>query len=96
VTTRPLPSKLQVQQAGHVPAPRWLNLLEACHPAVRLPAVTVNRTERLVKSPKLPWGDTGLALHLAGEAGVTGTTSRVLAASHERALDLATDCGRVT
>jgi len=25
----------------------------------------VNRTKRLIKSPKLYWSDTGLALHLA-------------------------------
>jgi len=33
---------------------------------VRLPAYAVNRTKRLIKSPKLYWGDTGVALHLAG------------------------------
>ncbi len=26
----------------------------------------MNRTKRLIKAPKLYWGDTGLALHLAG------------------------------
>jgi hypothetical protein len=46
---------------------RWLNLLETSYLAVRLPAYAVNRTKRLIKSPKLYWGDTGLALHLAGE-----------------------------
>lgn len=46
-------------------AHRYLNLLETSYMLVRLPAFAVNRTKRLVKSPKLYWGDTGLALHLA-------------------------------
>ena len=32
----------------------------------RLPAYGVNRTKRLIKSPKLYWRDTGLALQIAG------------------------------
>jgi hypothetical protein len=47
---------------------RWLNLLETSYLLVRLPAYAVNRTKRLIKSPKLYWGDTGVALHLAGDA----------------------------
>jgi uncharacterized protein len=43
---------------------RWLNLLETSYQIVRLPAYAVNRTRRLIKSPKLYWGDTGVALHL--------------------------------
>ncbi len=45
---------------------RWLNLLEVSYLVVRLPAYAVNRTKRLIKSPKLYWADTGLALDLAG------------------------------
>jgi predicted AAA+ superfamily ATPase len=45
---------------------RWLNLLETSYLLVRLPAYAVNRTKRLVKSPKVFWGDTGVALHLGG------------------------------
>ncbi len=45
---------------------RWLNLLETSYQLVRLPAYSVNRTKRLIKSPKLYWADTGLALRLAG------------------------------
>ena len=45
---------------------RYLNLLEVSFLLVRLPSWAVNRTKRLIKSPKLYWGDTGLALHLAG------------------------------
>ena len=44
---------------------RYLNLLEASHLLVRVPAYSVNRTKRLIKSPKLYWADVGLALHLA-------------------------------
>ena len=44
---------------------RYLNLLEASYMLVRLPAYAVNRTKRLIKSPKLYWGDTGVALSLA-------------------------------
>jgi len=51
---------------------RYLNLLEASYLLVRLPAYAVNRTKRLVKSPRLYWGDTGVALHLAGLAEPTG------------------------
>ena len=47
---------------------RWLNLLETSYLLVRLPAYAVNRTKRLIKSPKLYWGDTGVALHLAEAA----------------------------
>lgn len=45
---------------------RYLNLLETSYLLVRLPAYALNRTKRLLKSPKLYWADTGLALHLAG------------------------------
>ena len=31
---------------------------------MRLPAYAVNRTKRLVKSPRTFWGDTGAALYL--------------------------------
>ena len=44
---------------------RWLNMLETSYLLVRLPAYAVNRTKRLIKAPKMFWGDTGVALHLA-------------------------------
>lgn len=47
---------------------RWLNLLEISYLLVRLPAYAVNRTKRLIKAQKLYWGDTGVALHMAGDA----------------------------
>jgi uncharacterized protein len=51
---------------------RWLNLLETSYLLVRLPAYAVNRTKRLIKAPKIYWGDTGVALHLAGSDEPTG------------------------
>ncbi|HUO85143.1 MAG TPA: ATP-binding protein, partial [Thermoanaerobaculia bacterium] len=44
---------------------RYLNLLETSYQLVRIPAYSVNRTRRLIKTPKLYWGDVGLAMHLA-------------------------------
>jgi predicted AAA+ superfamily ATPase len=52
-----------------VPLPtvhRWLNLLETSYQLVRLHPYAVNRTKRIIKTPKVYWADTGLALHLAG------------------------------
>ena len=46
---------------------RWLNLLETSYLLARIPAYSVNRTKRLIKSPKLYWSDTGLAMHLSQE-----------------------------
>ena len=51
---------------------RYLNLLETSYLLVRLPAYAVNRTKRLIKSPKLYWGDTGVGLHLAQGAEPDG------------------------
>ncbi len=51
---------------------RYLNLLEISHLLVRVPAYSVNRTKRLIKSPKLHWGDTAAALHLAQQDEPSG------------------------
>lgn len=51
---------------------RYLNLLEASQLLVRVPAYSVNRTKRLIKSPKLYWSDVGLAAHLAQMREPTG------------------------
>lgn len=40
---------------------RYLNLLETSYLLAQIPAYAVNRTKRLIKAPKLYWGDTGLA-----------------------------------
>jgi len=45
---------------------RYINLLETTNLMERLPAYTVNRTKRLLKSPKLLWSDAGLATFLSG------------------------------
>ena len=50
---------------------RYLNLLETSYQIVRLAPYAVNRTKRLIKTPKLYWNDPGLALHL-GHAGTAG------------------------
>jgi len=44
---------------------RYLNLLETSYQIVRLEPYAVNRTKRLIKTPKLYWNDPALALHLA-------------------------------
>lgn len=51
---------------------RYLNLLEASYQLVRIPVYAVNRTKRLIKTPKLYWTDVGLARHLAGAAAAEG------------------------
>ncbi len=45
---------------------RYLNLLEATHLFVRVPAFARGRTVRLVKSPRPFWTDPGLAAFLCG------------------------------
>lgn len=51
---------------------RHLGLLEASFQLVRLPPYSVNRSKRLVKSPKLYWSDPALALWLSGANAVSG------------------------
>lgn len=45
---------------------RYLNLLETTCLVERLPAFALNRTKRLIKSPKVIWSDPGLVSFLAG------------------------------
>lgn len=47
-------------------AHRYLNILETTFLFERLPAYTVNRTSRLIKSPKIYWNDPALAVFLSG------------------------------
>jgi hypothetical protein len=47
---------------------RYIDLLEVSNQLLQVPAYSVNRTKRLIKSPKVYWSDTGLALRLAGES----------------------------
>ena len=51
---------------------RHLNALETSYQLIRLPAYGVNRTKRLLKSPKAYWTDTALAMYLAGESQPRG------------------------
>ena len=51
---------------------RYLNLLETSFQLVRLPTYAQSRTKRLVKSPKLYWSDTALALWLSGAEAPAG------------------------
>ncbi len=51
---------------------RWMDLLEASYQLVRVPGYAVNRTKRLIKTPKAYWSDTGLAMHVAGETEPRG------------------------
>jgi predicted AAA+ superfamily ATPase len=46
---------------------RHLDLMLVTHQLVRLEPWLTNRTTRLIKSPKLYWNDSALAMHLAGE-----------------------------
>lgn len=43
----------------------YLNLLETSYQAIRLNSYAVNRTKRLIKSPKLYWNDSALALAIS-------------------------------
>ena len=51
---------------------RYLNLLEVSFLLRRIRPYAVSRGKRLVKTPKLYWGDVGLALHLAGDSEPAG------------------------
>jgi predicted AAA+ superfamily ATPase len=51
---------------------RYLNLLEISFLLVRVPAYAANRTKRLIKTPKLYWGDVGVALNVSGLSEPTG------------------------
>ncbi|MCG3134642.1 MAG: hypothetical protein HMLKMBBP_01958 [Planctomycetes bacterium] len=46
---------------------RHLSLLEVSYQLARVAPYAVNRTKRLIKSPKVYWNDAALALHLSGE-----------------------------
>ena len=54
---------------------RYSNLLETTCLVERLPAFTVNRTKRLIKSPKVMWTDPGLVSFLAGHYDPDSLTS---------------------
>ena len=51
---------------------RYLNLLEASCLLIRLQPFFINRTKRLVKSPKLYFCDSGVALNISGQQEPSG------------------------
>lgn len=59
-------------QMPRVTVQRYLNLLETSYQLVRLESYAINRTKRLVKSPKLYWSDVALALWLSGSREASG------------------------
>jgi uncharacterized protein len=59
-------------QVPRVTVQRYLDLLETSFQLVRLPPYSVNRTKRLIKTPKAYWSDTGLALSLGNVSEPTG------------------------
>ena len=70
LTTGQVVNQAELGRDAALPQPtvhRYLNLLETSYLLIRLPTYAVNRTRRLIKSPKLYWDDTGVALHLAQE-----------------------------
>jgi len=70
-----LVNQTELGRDTQIPRPtvhRYLNLLETSYQLVRLEPYAVNRTKRLIKSPKLYWSDPGLARHLAGRDEPTG------------------------
>jgi len=85
-------------------AHRYVNLLQASSLLTLLPAYAVNRTKRLVKSPKPYWFDAGLSSFLAGHFGVeslrasreAGSAFETLVLAHLRVLtELLTPAGRL-
>ena len=60
-------NQTELGRSTAIPQPtvnRYLNLLETSYQLVRIPAYVNNRSKRLIKSPKLYWSDTGLALNM--------------------------------
>lgn len=51
---------------------RHLSLMEVSHQLVRVSAYAVNRTKRLIKTPKFYWSDAGLGFFLSGESELRG------------------------
>jgi len=54
---------------------RYINLLETTCLVERLPAFALNRTKRLIKSPKVIWSDPGLVSFLAGHYDIESLRS---------------------
>ncbi len=62
-------NQTEVSRDAKIPQPtvhRYINLLETAFLLERLPVYSVNRTKRLIKTPKIYWNDCGLAAFLMG------------------------------
>lgn len=59
-------------QVPRVTVQRYLRLLETSYQVVPLPAYSVNRTRRLIKTPKTYWSDPALGRWLGGGTETTG------------------------
>lgn len=46
--------------------------------ALRFPVYAVNRTKRLIKAPKIYWGNPAFALHLGGESEPCGALKNLV------------------
>lgn len=64
---------------------RWLDLLDVSYQLLQLPAFTARRSTRLRKRPKYYWNDSGLALHLSGDAQPGGVHLETLVFTDLRA-----------
>ncbi len=53
---------------------RYVKLLETSYQLAPLPAYSVNRTKRLIKTPKAYWSDPGLGMWLGGATDPTGAS----------------------
>jgi predicted AAA+ superfamily ATPase len=67
-------AKLTMTTAG-----RYLSLLETSFLLARLPSYLSHRASRLIKAPKIYFGDSGLAAHLAGVRALSPITDEPLA-----------------
>lgn len=65
---------------------RYVNLLEVSQLLYRLPAFSINRTKRLMKTPKPYFFDSGLAAFLSGETIPQGEPNRFIGALLETAV----------
>jgi predicted AAA+ superfamily ATPase len=65
---------------------RYVNLLEVSQLLYRLPAFAINRTKRLMKTPKPYFFDSGLAAFLSGETFPRGEPNRFVGALLETAV----------
>ncbi len=57
---------------GQAQVHRWLALMETSYLLTRVPAFGRNATTRLIKSPKLYWNDTGVAMRLTERHAPSG------------------------